>query len=175
MNQNLTQKIFPVIGAANAAALRSQIEETQKYRRQYDFVRTFTATAGQQNAVEIPMPSEGDYQILGYNISYSAQADGSQPLQLRFRQQDGGKSWSNDFIPARLIATPGVAATSTAAGGIRYGFREFTAFVRKNDKITIEYNAQGAATDIVCSVCFTGYLWMVYSPAAAAPAPLKRR
>ena len=171
MNPVITQKMFPVITAQNAAALRSQIEETQKYRKQYDFVRTFTATAGQQGAAEIPMPSEGDFQILGYNAVYSAQTDGSDPLAIRFRQQDGGKSWSNDFIPIRAIATPGVKATSTLAGGIRYGYREFVAFVRKNDKITIEWDNRAGAQDVVASVVFTGYLWMVYGPAAA---PAKR-
>ena len=174
MNPALTQKMFPVISAENAAALRSQIEETQKYRKQYDFVRTFTAAAGQQGAAEIPMPSEGDYQILGYNVAYTAQTNGSHPLAIRFRQQDGGKSWSNDFIPVRAIATPGVIATGTAAGGVRYGYREFVAFVRKNDKITIEWDNRAGAQDIVCSVVFTGYLWMVYGAAPVSKTPQRR-
>lgn len=164
MNKPLTQKMFPVIDAENAAALRTQIENTQKYRRQYDFTRRFTATHGQSGAVEINMPSEGDYQILGYNGTYTPQADASETLYLRFRQQDGGKSWSNDFIPARAICTPGVQATTTIQGGVRFGYREFAAFVRKNDKITIEWDNRAGATDSEVNIVFTGYLWMVYNP-----------
>lgn len=156
---HLTAKLFPVIGAENAAALVAQIENTQRYRKQYDFTRRFTATAGKTGTAEINMPSEGDFQILGYNIEYDAQANGAETILLKFHQQDGGKNWSNDYVPIRSIATPGVRQSSASVPGIRYGYREFTAFVRKNDKIAIDFDNTLGLNDSQVFVTFTGYIW----------------
>jgi hypothetical protein len=142
-----------------AATLRSNIETTQKFRRQYDYTRRFTCGANAQGTVEIPMPSEGDFEIAGYNIEYQLQISGVESLFLRFHQQDGGKNWSNDLLPIRSIATPGAIIANQP--GIRYGMRQFAAFVRRNDKIAIDWQNTSAEA-LQVQVTFSGSIWMVY-------------
>jgi hypothetical protein len=145
------------INAQNANSLRAQVEESQKYRRQYDFTRRFICRAGQKGAETIPMPSEGDFQLEGYNLEYQLQADNQETIFIRFRQQDGGKSWSNDYIPIRSIATPG--RRNATYPGIRYGFRQFAAYVRANDMISIEWDNVAGSEDLEVFVTFTGFMW----------------
>jgi len=145
------------INAQNAPALKAQIEESQKYRRQYDFTRRFIAKAGQKGMDTIPMPSEGDFQLEGYNLEYQIQADKAETIFIRFRQQDGGKSWSNDFIPIRSIATPG--RRDATYPGIRYGHRLFSAYVRANDNIQIEWDNSTGTEDLEVFCTFTGFMW----------------
>jgi hypothetical protein len=151
--------MITVLTKADAEKLRFNIEETQKYRRQYDYTRRLTAAANAQGTVEIPMPSEGDFEISGYNIEYQLQANGAESLFIRFHQQDGGKNWSNDLIPIRSIATPG--AIIAGQPGIRYGARPFAASVRRNDKIAIDWQ-NTSAEPLQIQVTFTGHIWMVY-------------
>lgn len=145
------------INRQNAEAMRAQVEESQKWRRQYDFTRRFICLAGKKDTVTIPMPSEGDFQVEGYNVEYQIQVNKAETIFLRFRQQDGGKSWSNDFIPIRSIATPG--RRDATYPGIRYGFRQFAAYVRSNDNIQIEYDNSTGVEDLEVFVTFTGYMW----------------
>jgi hypothetical protein len=144
---------------ATAAAFISALDDSSKWVRDYDYTRRFVAKAGTQGTEEIPMPSEGDFQSLGYNIEYDLQANGKESIFLRFHQQDGGKNWSNDLIPIRSIATPGARIANQP--GIRYGYRTFGAFIRKNDKIAIDWQ-NTSAEDLEVIVTFTGRIWLVY-------------
>lgn len=150
----------PVLNATAAAALRDELKQTQKFRRQYDYTRRFIAIAGQKNTVEIPLPSEGDFQILGYNIEYTQVPEEGESVFLRFHQQDGAKSWSNDQIPIRSISTPGARIVGNP--GIRYGFRNFTAYIEQNDKISIDWDNSAGISDVEIFVTFTGFIWPIY-------------
>ena len=153
-------ELFPVINAQNANFLRSQIEESLKFRRQYDFTRRVVCAAGSSGTAQINMPSEGDFQITGYNAEYTLQTDKAETLFVRFKQQEGGKAWSNDLIPLRSIATPG--RRDIAYPGIRYGMRQFGAFVRANDSIAIEWDNRAGTEQVEFFVTFTGFIWLIY-------------
>lgn len=148
-----------ILTQTEAQAMRANLDTTQKYCRQYDFTRRFIARADTQDSISIPMPSEGDFQALGYNIEYDLQADGTESLFLRFSQSDGGKSWSNDLLPIRSIATPGARIAGQA--GVRYAFRNFQQYINKNDSLKIEYKNE-AAEDLEVLVTFTGFIWLIY-------------
>lgn len=150
---------FP-LNAQTAAALRAAFVQDQKFRRQYDYTRRIVCLAGQQGSAEIPMPSEGDYQVMGYNIEYQVQQDGAETLFLRFRQQDGARAWSNDLLPVRSIATPG--ARIAGQPGIRYGYRNFVAYVPKNDLLTIDWDNSDGAEDLELWITLTGNIYPVY-------------
>lgn len=151
----------PILNAATSKQIRDEKETAQKYCRQYDFTRRFIAVAGQSNSVEIPMPSEGDFEVLGYNIEYTQVPEESETVFLRFYQQDSSRSWSNDLIPIRSISTPG--ARIIGQPGVRYGFRNFTAFIRKNDKLTIDYDNTVGISDVEVFVTFTGNIYPIYN------------
>jgi hypothetical protein len=148
-----------ILNKASAELMRDQKQETQKYMREYDFVRRFTALANTKDSLNVPVPSEGDLEVLGYNIEYDLQNNGLESLHLRFGQSDGGKSWSNDLLPIRSIATPGARIPNQA--GIRYGYRDFSAYVPKNDSINIEYE-NTAAENLEIEIIFKCMIWLVY-------------
>lgn len=157
---NPSQISFP-LDKASAKKLRDDLTQNQNFRRQYDFTRRFTAQAGLRGTAEIPMPSEGDFEVAGYNIEYQVQNNGQESIFLRFRQQDGGRAWSNDFIPVRSIATPG--ARVPGQPGIRYGFRNFVTYIPQNDVLSIDWDNTTGAEDLEVIVTFTGFIYPVYN------------
>lgn len=145
-----------ILNAEAAKNLVSGLAQTQKFRRNFDLSRRILCKAGQSQQVQIPIPSEGDFQVLGYNILYSNPAAGAADvLFIRFQNTDSGRSWSNDFLPIRAIATPG------AIGNSRFGMREFEAFCPQNDKVTIEYR-NDSAEDLTIDVVIFGNVWPKY-------------
>jgi hypothetical protein len=157
---NPSQIQFPLDKAA-AKKLRDDKAQNQNFCRQYDFTRRFVALAGQQGTAQVPMPSEGDFEAVGYNIEYEVQNNGEESLFLRFRQQDGGRAWSNDFVPIRSIATPGARVANQP--GIRYGYRNFVSYIPMNDVLSIDYDNRTGAEDLEVLVTFTGYIYPVYN------------
>jgi hypothetical protein len=137
----------------SAQKMRESLLESQKYVRNFDLVRRFVAKASTTNMVEIPIPSEGDAQILGYNIVYQ-KPTGANPdvLFIRMQTASNGKNWSNDFIPVRAIAAPGISENS------RFGFRKFEAYCPKNDKINIEYQ-NTSNEDLEITIVMFGNVW----------------
>jgi len=146
--------------ATAAAEMRNNLSAAQKYRRQYDFTRRFTCLAGQAGTAEIPMPSEGDFEVMGYNIEYQVEDGGAETIFIRMRQQDGGRAWSNDYLPVRSIATPG--AIVPGQPGIRYGMRHFVSYVPKNDVLSIDWDNRNGAEDLEVQITFTGFIYPVY-------------
>lgn len=145
-----------VFNKESALKMRDALQESQKFVRNFDYVRRFTAKASSTNIVEIPIPSEGDFQILGYNI-VNKKPSGANPdvLFIKMQTAANGKNWSNDFIPVRAIATPGIEANP------RYGYRKFEAYCLQNDKINIEYQ-NISNEDLEITIVFFGNIWLQY-------------
>lgn len=140
-----------------ARALVQSMKQTQLFRRQFDFTRQFTIVAGQKGADEVPLPTEGSYEQIGYNIEHTTQSDGSAPAKIRFKSQGDGQGQSNDFLPLRSISTPGAIVAGTP--GVRYGYRPFWRFFERADRLTIEWDGSALSTDITVQIVFTGYLY----------------
>lgn len=131
----------------------SEMRESQKYRRRFDFVREFTVIAGKADSEAIALPSEGPFEQIAYNITHGVQGDGTAPVKLRFRSQADNSNQSNDMIPIQLIATPGAPNTP------RYGAREFWHFYPANDTLSIDWDGRALTTDIKVSIAFSGWLY----------------
>jgi hypothetical protein len=123
----------------------------------FDFEREFSVPANTTQTFEIPIGNEGDLEILGYNIEYDKASDDKEKLYLQFSQERGNRKWSNDRLPIRNIATPGVRDLTNPPA--RYGFRQFMGWAPANDKIKIE--AVNTSTTEALRVCVTlhGILW----------------
>jgi len=131
----------------------NQLRESQRVRRRFDFVREFTVKHGVADSEAIPMPSEGPFEQVGYNIAHTLQTNGKAPYKLRFRSQADNANQSNDFLPAALIATPG------APGVPRYGHREFWHFYPANDTLSIDWDGRELTEDVKVSIAFTGWIY----------------
>lgn len=151
----------------------NDLQETQAYKRTFDFVARFTAKANTADAVTIPINNAGAFKQLGYNIKYtknSTLARGGNTsnicaVKLKMRSQAANNTQSNDFVPVQLIATPG------AADMPRYGSRPFMYVYPKGDALVIEYdNREPAALvagdrynmqDEQIEICFNGNLYII--------------
>ena len=121
----------------------ADLQETQAYKRTFDFVATFTAKANTADSVTIPINNAGDFLQLGYNLM-STQNSTRTPsggtaepycgVKLRMRSQAANNTQSNDFIPVKLIGTPGTPDSP------RYGSRPFVYVYPKGDALVIEYD-----------------------------------
>lgn len=130
-----------VMAEVNAAA------QTQRYKKRFDLVIAFKATANTSDSVTIPLITEGAFLQDSVNIRYTSNSsytnnpDGTPDFHgnqnfvgLRFRSQAAGNAQSSDYIPAALIATPG------ADGCPRYGSRPMPYYYPKGDAVIIEYS-----------------------------------
>lgn len=149
----------------------SEIRETQGFEKSFDFTRTFTAKKNTADTFSIPLPTEGPFYELGYNISFTKNSKLTRggnvynlcAVKLRFRSQADNNAQSNDYIPVPLISTPGADDSS------RYGSRPFTHMYKAGDVILIDYdNREPAALvagdtyemeDEEISICFNGKLY----------------
>ena len=121
-----------------------------------DFTRTFTATHNQAGTAQLSL-GDKNVTILGYNIQYQMPPDGTEPLWIRFSEQDGQRSWSNNLVPIRSISTPG--AIVAGAPGIRYGERPWNRTTRPNEKIAIDWRNTHATADLEITVTFRAIVW----------------
>lgn len=149
----------------------SEIKQTQGFEKTFDFVRTFTAKKNTADTYAIPLPTEGPFYELGYNIAFTKNSsitrDGNtkniNAVKIRIRSQADNNAQSNDYIPVHLIATPGAEDSS------RYGARPFTHMYNAGDVILIDYdNREPAALvagdtytmeDEEISIVFNGKLY----------------
>lgn len=145
-----------LITKQEAETLKIRLTESQKFRRNFDFTRRITCFANKSGQAEIPIPSEGDFQILGYNILYKEPTGADKDvLFIKFQNAASGRNWSNDMLPVRAIATPG------PIGSPRYGYRKFEQYCNKNDKITIEWQ-NTSAEDLEMYIVIFGNMWLDY-------------
>jgi hypothetical protein len=151
----------------------NDLQETQAYKRTFDFVARFTAKADTADAVTIPINNAGAFKQLGYNIKYTKNSTltrGSNTtnicaVRLKMRSQAANNTQSNDFIPVQLLATPG------AADMPRYGTRPFMYIYPKGDALVIEYDNRKPAVlvpgdtytmrDEQIEICFNGNLYVI--------------
>lgn len=122
-----------IINKVNAA------QQSQRFEKSFDLVRTFTAKANTADSVTIPLTNEGPFIMETMNIrhtSNSAYTGHSSEcfVKVKFRSQAAGCAMSSDYIPVQLIATPG------GEGSPRYGARPFNYFFPKGDALIIEYD-----------------------------------
>lgn len=125
-----------------------EIKQTQGFEKTFDFTRSFVAKAGRADTFAIPLPTEGPFYELGYNIAFTKNSSMTRggvtknicAVKLRIRSQADNNAQSNDYIPVALISTPGADDSS------RYGARPFTHMYNAGDVILIDYdNRQPAA------------------------------
>ena len=151
----------------------NDLQETQAYKRTFDFVARFTAKANTADAVTIPINNAGAFKQLGYNINYTKNSTLTRggnttnicAVKLKMRSQAANNTQSNDFIPVQLLATPG------AADMPRYGTRPFMYVYPKGDALVIEYDNRAPAAlvpgdtytmqDEQIEICFNGYLYVI--------------
>ena len=125
----------------------NDLEETQGYRRTFDFVASFTAKKNTADSVTIPINNAGAFKQLGYNIRFTKNSSIKRggvttsicAVKLRFRSQSANNTQSNDFLPVQLIATPG------SDDSPRYGSRPFLYVYPKGDALVIEYDNRAPA------------------------------
>ena len=165
----------------------NDLQETQAYKRTFDFVARFTAKANTADAVTIPINNAGAFKQLGYNIKYTKNSTLTRggnttntknstltsvgtttnicAVRLKMRSQAANNTQSNDFVPVQLIATPG------AADMPRYGTRPFMYVYPKGDALVIEYDNRAPAAlvpgdtytmqDEQIEICFNGNLYII--------------
>jgi len=141
------------LSLATAMAYVQNLFTTQQYRRDVLLSRKFTATAGASNYVELSLPKEGAFELLGWNIQHTLDGGAAPQLYLKFSNSGDGGAWSNDFLPIRCIATPG------APGVPRYGFMAFWRAISQEEKIKIEYNAANCSNNIEVEIVFYGRVY----------------
>ena len=160
----------------------SEIATTQKFEKSFDFTRSFVARAGVADSVAIPITNEGPFIEYSVNICYTKNSKliretGTDPdtgdpitktinfcpVKLKFKSQADNAGQSNDYIPVKLIATPG------ADDMPRYGSRPFMHFYPKGDILIIDYDNREPEklidTDVYeiedeqIDICFSGKLY----------------
>ena len=151
----------------------NDLQETQAYKRTFDFVARFTAKANTADAITIPINNAGAFKQLGYNIKYTENStlthDGKTTniceVMLKMRSQAANNTQSNDFIPIQLLATPGAAEMP------RYGARPFMYVYPKGDALVIEYDNRAPSAlvpgdtytmrDERIEICLNGILYII--------------
>lgn len=151
----------------------NDLQETQAYKRTFDFVARFTAKANTADAVTIPINNAGAFKQLGYNIKYTKNSTLTRggvttnicAVKLKMRSQAANNTQSNDFVPVQLMATPG------AEDMPRYGSRPFMYVYPKGDALVIEYDNRAPAALVVgdsytmqdeqIEICFNGNLYVI--------------
>jgi len=141
------------LSLAAAMAHVQNLFTTQQYRRDVLLSRKFTATAGSSNYVELSLPKEGAFELMGWNIQHTLDGGAPPQLYLKFSNSGDGGAWSNDFLPIRCISTPG------APGVPRYGFMSFWRAISQEEKIKIEYNAANCSNDVEIEIVFYGRVY----------------
>ena len=117
-------------------------EQTQRYEKSFDLVRSFVAKANTADSVTIPLTNEGPFIQESLNIRFTRKSsfteDGNTEnecfVKVKFRSQAAGCAQSSDYVPVQLIATPGNEESP------RYGSRPFFYFYPKGDALIIEYD-----------------------------------
>lgn len=147
------------------------MKEAQRYEKRYDFTRSVIAKQDEAGTLSIPMTTEGQFYMLGYNIMFTKNSSKTKAggttinapfTKLRLRAESDNCAMSNDYIPVELIATPGAEDSS------RYGMREFNHLFGKGDRLMIDYDHREpdaiagetyTLADEKIEIVFTGYLY----------------
>lgn len=159
-----------------------EIIATQKFEKTFDFTRSFVARAGVADSVAIPITNEGPFVEHGINICYTKNSKlirqtGTDPesgdpitktinfcaVKVKFKSQSDNAGQSNDYIPIKLISTPG------ADDMPRYGARPFLHVYPKGDILIIDYDNREPekliSSDVYeiedeqIDICFSGKLY----------------
>ncbi len=148
------------------------LQQTQGYKRTFDFVTSFVAKANTADSVTIPINNAGDFRQLGYNIRFTKNstrtpsggtAENICGVKIRFRSQAANNTQSNDYIPLQLISTPG------SDDQPRYGTRPFAYVYPKGDALVIEYDNRAPVAlngesytmaDEQIDICINGHLYV---------------
>lgn len=114
-------------------------QQTQRFEKSFDLVRSFVAKADTADSVTIPLTNEGPFIMESMNIRHTSNSSytghtGQCFVKLKLRSQSAGSAMSSDYIPVQLIATPGAESSP------RYGARPFNYFFPKGDALVIEYD-----------------------------------
>lgn len=153
MHEKLTS---PQAIKSHLETLRAQAD----YFQYFSYPVRLTAAANSTGRIQVPIGSNADFQVLGYNISHSAGTAGAiDVVSLKFSQSNGNRKWSNDFENLANIATPGVRNTANPVP--RYGMRHFPGFVPANDVISIDWANTDASTAVVVDIEIVGILWFL--------------
>lgn len=138
----------------------------QKMREISQIVNDFTfpirvsCTANSKGSVTIPISSNADFELEGYNISYSLGTNGAiDVVKLKFSQTNGNRKWSSDYENISCIATPGPRVVTNPVP--RTGLRQFYAYIPANDQITIDWDNSDAAAAVTVDISFKGKIWML--------------
>lgn len=126
---------------------------TQQFSRNVLLTRKFIAVAGTSNYLELSLPKDGAFELIGWNIQHTLDGGNAPQLYLKFSNSGDGGAWSNDFLPVRCIATPG------APGVPRYGFMAFWRVISQEEKIKIEYNAANCENNVDVEIVFYGRVY----------------
>lgn len=149
------------------------LQQTQGYKRTFDFVQRIVVKANTADSVTIPINNAGEFVQLGYNIMCTKNStvtpDGGSPVpfcgvKIMFQSQAANNKQSNDYIPVQLIASPCFAENP------RYGSRPFVYVYPKGDALVISYDNRAPKAlngetytmrDEVLDICLNGKLYVV--------------
>jgi hypothetical protein len=126
----------------------------------FTFPVRITCAANSKGSVTIPISSNADFELEGYNISHSLGTAGAiDVIKLKFSQTNGNRKWSSDYENIACIATPGPRVTANPVP--RTGMRQFHAYIPANDQITIDWENADAAASVIVDISFKGLIWML--------------
>ena len=139
---------------------RANSTEQQKNFQYFEYPLTLLCVKGSSGRSEIPISQAGDFELLGYNISYSlGTANAIDSIKIRFGQTTGNRKWSSDFVSLVNIAVPGPRVPGAPVP--RYGMRLFPVWVPRADSITVEWQSlENASTgvDITVDIAMCGII-----------------
>lgn len=129
-------------------------------KNDFSFPVRITCTANSKGTVTVPISSNADFEMQGYNISYTyGTASAMDVVSVKFSQSAGNRKWSSDYENLAVIATPGVRNLVNPVP--RNGMRQFYGYIPANDQIQIDWANTDAAASVVVDINFKGVLWML--------------
>lgn len=140
--------------------LKQQMASRQSIVRAFDIPQTIVCKANHVEQRTIPLSTQGDIELKGYNIAYDLTQAGLDVLSIKFTDLSKSYPFSSDFVPLRLISTPGAKVAGEA--GIRYHYREFHRYIQKNGDLFIEIN-NPSDEELTVDLLLICNIWPYYS------------
>lgn len=138
----------------------SKMRDVSNMVNDFVFPVRITCAANSKGSITIPISSNADFELEGYNISHSLGSAGAiDVIKLKFSQTNGNRKWSSDYENIACIATPGPRVTANPVP--RTGMRQFHAYIPANDQITIDWENADAAATVLVDISFKGQIWML--------------